>query len=336
MAFDTSGIRLKPCVDLFSTEASRQDASLEKIREIPLDQLVPFKDHPFKVIDDESMMDTVQSIREHGILLPLIARPMPDGKYEIVSGHRRSHAGKLAGLETVPVIVRELDDDAAVILMVDSNLQRENILPSERAFAFKMKLEAMKHQGQRADLTSGQVGQKLKWSVAMVANQSGDSIKQVQRYIRLTELLPELLDLVDERKLAFNSAVEVSYLNPEEQGWLAEIIDSEQSTPSLSQAQRLKRFSQDGKLTEDMVLAIMSEQKKPETERVVLQSRQISQYFSPSATPKEMETSILSMLDTAKEWRSYFPEDNTLDDVNRRMRKVLEGMKRTKSRAPER
>ena len=336
MAFDTSGIRLKPCVDLFSTEASRQDASLEKIREIPLDQLVPFKDHPFKVIDDESMMDTVQSIREHGILLPLIARPMSDGKYEIVSGHRRSHAGKLAGLETVPVIVRELDDDAAVILMVDSNLQRENILPSERAFAFKMKLEAMKHQGQRADLTSGQVGQKLKWSVAMVANQSGDSIKQVQRYIRLTELLPELLDLVDERKLAFNSAVEVSYLNPEEQGWLAETIDSEQSTPSLSQAQRLKRFSQDGKLTEDMVLAIMSEQKKPETERVVLQSRQISQYFSPSATPKEMETSILSMLDTAKEWRSYFPEDSTLDDVNRRMRKVLEGMKRTKSRAPER
>lgn len=336
MAFDTSGIRLKPCVDLFSTEASRQDAGLEKIREIPLDQLIPFKDHPFKVIDDESMMDTVQSIREHGILLPLIARPMPDGKYEIVSGHRRSHAGKLAGLETVPVIVRELDDDAAVILMVDSNLQRENILPSERAFAFKMKLEAMKHQGQRADLTSGQVGQKLKWSVAMVANQSGDSIKQVQRYIRLTELLPELLDLVDERKLAFNSAVEVSYLNPEEQGWLAETIDSEQSTPSLSQAQRLKRFSQDGKLTEDMVPAIMSEQKKPETERVVLQSRQISQYFSPSATPKEMETSILSMLDTAKEWRSYFPEDSTLDDVNRRMRKVLEGMKRTKSRAPER
>ena len=336
MAFDTSGIRLKPCVDLFSTEASRQDAGLEKIREIPLDQLVPFKDHPFKVIDDESMMDTVQSIREHGILLPLIARPMPDGKYEIVSGHRRSHAGKLAGLETVPVIVRELDDDAAVILMVDSNLQRENILPSERAFAFKMKLEAMKHQGQRADLTSGQVGQKLKWSVAMVANQSGDSIKQVQRYIRLTELLPELLDLVDERKFAFNSAVEVSYLNPEEQSWLAETIDSEQSTPSLSQAQRLKRFSQDGKLTEDMVLAIMSEQKKPETERIVLQSRQISQYFSPSATPKEMETSILSMLDTAKEWRSYFPEDSTLDDVNRRMRKVLEGMKRTKSRAPER
>ena len=338
MAFDTSGIRLKPCVDLFSTEASRQDASLEKIREIPLDQLVPFKDHPFKVIDDESMMDTVQSIREHGILLPLIARPMPDGKYEIVSGHRRSHAGKLAGLETVPVIVRELDDDAAVILMVDSNLQRENILPSERAFAFKMKLEAMKHQGQRLDLTCSQVGNKLqgKKSSEVLAEQIGQSKNQIFRFIRLTELLPELLDLVDERKLAFNSAVEVSYLNPEEQGWLAETIDSEQSTPSLSQAQRLKRFSQDGKLTEDMVLAIMSEQKKPETERVVLQSRQISQYFSPSTTPKEMETSILSMLDTAKEWRSYFPEDSTLDDVNRRMRKVLKGMKRTKSRAPER
>ena len=335
MAFDTSGIRLKPCVDLFSTEASRQDASLEKIREIPLDQLVPFKDHPFKVIDDESMMDTVQSIHEHGILLPLIARPMPDGKYEIVSGHRRSHAGKLAGLETMPVIVRELDDDAAVILMVDSNLQRENILPSERAFAFKMKLEAMKHQGQRNDLSLCQVGTRSR-ADEKLAQSVNESARTIQRYIRLTELLPELLDLVDERKLAFNSAVEVSYLNPEEQGWLAETIDSEQSTPSLSQAQRLKRFSQDGKLTEDMVLAIMSEQKKPETERVVLQSRQISQYFSPSATPKEMETSILSMLDTAKEWRSYFPEDSTLDDVNRRMRKVLEGMKRTKSRAPER
>lgn len=335
MAFDTSGIRLKPCVDLFSTEANRQDASLEKIREIPLDQLVPFKDHPFKVIDDESMMDTVQSIREHGILLPLIARPMPDGKYEIVSGHRRSHAGKLAGLETVPVIVRELDDDAAVILMVDSNLQRENILPSERAFAFKMKLEAMKHQGQRNDLSLCQVGTRSR-ADEKLAQSVNESARTIQRYIRLTELLPELLDLVDERKLAFNSAVEVSYLNSEEQGWLAETIDSEQSTPSLSQAQRLKRFSQDGKLTEDMVLAIMSEQKKPETERVVLQSRQISQYFSPSATPKEMETSILSMLDTAKEWRSYFPEDSTLDDVNRRMRKVLEGMKRAKSRAPER
>ena len=225
----------------------------------------------------------------------------------------------------VPILCTPGRNTQAVAEMVDGNVQRENVLPSERAFAFKMKLEAMKHQGQRLDLTCSQVGNKLegKKSSEILAEQVG--------FIRLTELLPELLDLVDERKLAFNSAVEVSYLNPEEQGWLAETIDSEQSTPSLSQAQRLKRFSQDGKLTEDMVLAIMSEQKKPET-----QSRQISQYFSPSATPKEMETSILSMLDTAKEWRSYFPEDNTLDDVNRRMRKVLEGMKRTKSRAPER
>ena len=280
----------------------------------------------------------MESIRQIGVVSPLIVRPDPEGGFEILSGHRRLHAAQLAGLETVPVIVKEMDDDAAIIFMVDSNLQRENILPSERAFSYKMKLEAMKHQGQRLDLTCSQVGNKLqgKKSSEVLAEQIGQSKNQIFRFIRLTELLPELLDLVDERKLAFNSAVEVSYLNPEEQGWLAETIDSEQSTPSLSQAQRLKRFSQDGKLTEDMVLAIMSEQKKPETERVVLQSRQISQYFSPSATPKEMETSILSMLDTAKEWRSYFPEDSTLDDVNRRMRKVLEGMKRTKSRAPER
>lgn len=336
MPKSNANLALKGLDEMFSTEESRQEQKREQVQQIPIEELFPFKEHPFKVLDDEAMQRTVESVAQYGVLAPLIARPRPEGGYEIISGHRRQHAAELAGLETLPVIVREMTDDAAVILMVDSNLQRENILPSERAFAFKMKLEAMKHQGQRADLTSGQVGQKLKWSVAMVANQSGDSIKQVQRYIRLTELLPELLDLVDERKFAFNSAVEVSHLNPEEQGWLAETIDSEQSTPSLSQAQRLKRFSQDGKLTEDMVLAIMSEQKKPETERVVLQSRQISQYFSPSATPKEMETSILSMLDTAKEWRSYFPEDSTLDDVNRRMRKVLEGMKRTKSRAPER
>lgn len=307
----------------------------EYIQQLSPDKLVPFQNHPYQVREDAALSELMESIRTHGILSPLLARPKGES-YELVSGHRRRLAAQKLGLKTVPVLVREMSDDEAVILMVDSNLQRENLLPSEKAFAYKMKLEAMKHQGERGDLTSGQVGQKLKWSVAMVANQSGDSIKQVQRYIRLTELLPELLDLVDERKFAFNSAVEVSYLNPEEQGWLAETIDSEQSTPSLSQAQRLKRFSQDGKLTEDMVLAIMSEQKKPETERVVLQSRQISQYFSPSATPKEMETSILSMLDTAKEWRSYFPEDSTLDDVNRRMRKVLEGMKRTKSRAPER
>ena len=331
-------IELASVDDLFSTEESRQDEQLEKIQEIPLSELHPFKDHPFKVKDDDAMIETADSIKKYGVLVPAIARPLPDGGYELVAGHRRRRASELAGKETMPVIVRDLDDDAATIIMVDSNLQRESLLPSERAFAYKMKLDAMKHQGERVDLTCSQVGNKLqgKKSSEVLAEQIGQSKNQIFRFIRLTELLPELLDLVDERKLAFNSAVEVSYLNPEEQGWLAETIDSEQSTPSLSQAQRLKRFSQDGKLTEDVVLAIMSEQKKPETERVVLQSRQISQYFSPSATPKEMETSILSMLDTAKEWRSYFPEDSTLDDVNRRMRKVLEGMKRTKSRAPER
>lgn len=331
-------VELASVDDLFSTEESRADAQREKVVEIPLSELHPFKGHPFKVKDDEAMMETADSIKQYGVLVPAIARPDPEGGYELVAGHRRHRASELAEKETMPVIVRDLDDDAATIIMVDSNLQRESLLPSERAFAYKMKLDAMKHQGERVDLTCSQVGNKLqgKKSSEVLAEQIGQSKNQIFRFIRLTELLPELLDLVDERKLAFNSAVEVSYLNPEEQGWLAETIDSEQSTPSLSQAQRLKRFSQDGKLTEDMVLAIMSEQKKPETERVVLQSRQISQYFSPSATPKEMETSILSMLDTAKEWRSYFPEDNTLDDVNRRMRKVLEGMKRTKSRAPER
>ena len=338
MPKNSLNVSLKGADDIFSTEESRQEQQREQVQQIPIGELFPFKNHPFKVLDDESMQRTVESVEQYGVLSPLIARPRPEGGYEIISGHRRQHAAQLAGLDTLPVIVRQMDDDAAVLLMVDSNLQRENILPSERAFAYKMKMEAMKHQGQRLDLTCGQVGHKLIGTKArdVLAEQVNESARNVQRYIRLTELLPELLDLVDERKLAFNSAVEVSYLNPEEQGWLAETIDSEQSTPSLSQAQRLKRFSQDGKLTEDMVLAIMSEQKKPETERVVLQSRQISQYFSPSATPKEMETSILSMLDTAKEWRSYFPEDNTLDDVNRRMRKVLEGMKRTKSRAPER
>lgn len=308
----------------------------EKVRVIPIKYIDGFPNHPFQVKKDKEMEKLMESIKTYGVLTPIIVRKKENERYEIISGHRRKRACELLGIELIQVILKDMTQEEAIIAMVDSNLQREKILPSEKARAYKMKLEAMKRQGERTDLTSGQVGQKLKWSVATVANQSGDSIKQVQRYIRLTELLPELLDLVDDRKLAFNSAVEVSYLNHEEQGWLAETIDSEQSTPSLSQAQRLKRFSQDGKLTEDMVLAIMSEQKKPEIEKVVLQSRQISKYFSPSATPKEMETSILSMLDTAKEWRSYFPEDSTLDDVNRRMRKVLEGMKRTKSRAPER
>ena len=299
MAFDTSGIRLKPCVDLFSTEASRQDAGLEKIREIPLDQLVPFKDHPFKVIDDESMMDTVQSIRENGILLPLIARPMPDGKYEIVSGHRRSHAGKLAGLETVPVIVRELDDDAAVILMVDSNLQRENILPSERAFAFKMKLEAMKHQGQRLDLTCSQVGNKLegKKSSEILAEQVGQSKNQIFRYIRLTELISELMDMVDEKKIALNPAYELSFLKKEEQVDLLDAMDSEQATPSLSQAQRLKKYSQEGHLTLDMMRVIMGEEKKSDLDRVTFTSDTLRKYFPKSYTPQRMQETIIKLLE---------------------------------------
>ena len=299
MAFDTSGIRLKPCVDLFSTEASRQDASLEKIREIPLDQLVPFKDHPFKVIDDESMMDTVQSIREHGILLPLIARPMPDGKYEIVSGHRRSHAGKLAGLETVPVIVRELDDDTAVILMVDSNLQRENILPSERAFAFKMKLEAMKHQGQRADLTSGQVGQKFQGraSVDILAEQADESRKQVQRYIRLTNLIPPLMEAVDTGKLKFVPAADyISHLTEKEQTYLQFLMERDEVSPSVDQAQRLKQISAEGKLENNIIDLIMREE-KPLERKVTLRNDRLQKYFPPSYTPKQMEEVIVKLLE---------------------------------------
>ena len=298
MAFDTSGIRLKPCVDLFSTEASRQDASLEKIREIPLDQLVPFKDHPFKVIDDESMMDTVQSIREHGILLPLIARPMPDGKYEIVSGHRRSHAGKLAGLETVPVIVRELDDDAAVILMVDSNLQRENILPSERAFAFKMKLEAIERTVGRPK----NVGQVVphyfgKRSTEVVAEGTGESYKQIQRFIRLTSLIPELLNMVDEKKIAFNPAVELSYLDESQQRDFLEAMNDTQNAPSLSQAQRLKKLAQEGHFSYDVAFAVMGEEKKGELDKVVIKNDTLRKYFPRSYTPKQMEDTIIKLLD---------------------------------------
>ena len=300
MAFDTSGIRLKPCVDLFSTEASRQDAGLEKIREIPLDQLIPFKDHPFKVIDDESMMDTVQSIREHGILLPLIARPMPDGKYEIVSGHRRSHAGKLAGLETVPVIVRELDDDAAVILMVDSNLQRENILPSERAFAFKMKLEAMKHQGQRLDLTCGQVGHKLIGTKArdVLAEQVNESARNVQRYIRLTYLISPILQMVDESRMAFNPAVEISYMTPEHQRWLQAEMELCEATPSLVQSRRLKEMSQSGTLTEHYLHTLLTEQKPNQRQKFFLNQSDVQRFFPPGYTPEQMQNTIFSLLKT--------------------------------------
>ena len=282
--------------DLFSTQASRDEAQREKVQEIPLEELHPFAHHPFKVLDDDCMKDTADSIREYGVLVPAIARPHPDGGYELIAGHRRKRGCELAGLKTMPVIVRELDDDASIIIMVDSNIQRENILPSERAFAYQMKLEALKHQGLRSDLTSGQVGQKLRLSVGTVAENTGESIKQVQRFIRLTNLIPALLDLVDSKKIAFNPAVELSYLTQKEQSQLVDTIESEQATPSLSQAQRLKKFSQEGKLTEESMLAIMSEEKKPEIGKVTLGTDTLRKYFPTNWTPKQMEDQILKLL----------------------------------------
>ena len=282
--------------DLFSTQASRDEAQREKVQEIPLEELHPFAHHPFKVLDDDRMKDTADSIREYGVLVPAIARPRPDGGYELIAGHRRKRGCELAGLKTMPVIVRELDDDASIIIMVDSNIQRENILPSERAFAYQMKLEALKHQGLRSDLTSGQVGQKLRLSVGAVAENTGESIKQVQRFIRLTNLIPALLDMVDNKKIAFNPAVELSYLTQEEQRQLVDTMESEQATPSLSQAQRLKKFSQDGKLTEESMLAIMSEEKKPEIGKVTLGTDTLRKYFPTNWTPKQMEDQILKLL----------------------------------------
>ena len=259
--------------------------------------LHPFKNHPFKVTDDESMLETAESITKHGVLVPVIARPREEGGYELISGHRRKRASELAGKETLPCIVRNLDDDAATIIMVDSNIQRENILPSERAFAYKLKLEAIKHQGQRSDLTSGQVGQKSKYSIEKIADQTGESYKQVQRFIRLTELVPELLDTVDAKKIAFNPAVELSYLKPHEQVQLMEAMDMEQSTPSLSQAQRLKKYSQDGKLTFDVMTAIMSEEKKGEPDKVTLTGEKLKKYFPKSYTPQQMEETIIKLLE---------------------------------------
>ena len=290
-------VELAPYDDLFSTEESRQDAKLEKIREIPLSELHPFKNHPFKVKDDEAMMETADSVRQYGVLVPAIARPDPEGGYELVAGHRRHRASELAEKETMPVIVRDLDDDAATIIMVDSNLQRESLLPSERAFAYRMKLEAIKHQGERSDLTSRQVGEKSQTSIQLVASQAGESQRQVQRYIRLTELIPELLDMVDEKKIAFNPAVELSYLKKEEQTNLLEAMDIEQATPSLSQAQRLKKFSADGKCTLEVMCAIMSEEKKGELDKVTLTGDKLRKYFPKSYTPQKMEETILKLLE---------------------------------------
>lgn len=301
MKSSAKNIVLKSVDDIFQTEENRADAQRERVQEIPLDQLKPFRNHPFKVRDDQRMLDTVDSIREYGVLVPAIARPDPEGGYELISGHRRKRGCEMAGLQTMPVIIRDLDDDAAVLVMVDSNIQREELLPSERAFAYKMKLEALKHQGARTDRTSGQVVQKSKLSVEIVAEQAGENYKQVQRYIRLTELISELLDMVDERKLAFNPAVEVSYLKRDEQRMLLEAMDAEQTTPSLSQAQRLKKFSQEGRLTEEAMSAIMSEEKKSDMDKVTLRSDTLRRYFPKSYTPKQMEQTIIKLLDVWKQ-----------------------------------
>ena len=281
-------VELASVDDLFSTEESRADAQREKVLEIPLSELHPFKDHPFKVKDDEAMMETADSIRQYGVLVPAIARPDPNGGYELVAGHRRHRASELAGKDTMPVIVRDLDDDQATIIMVDSNLQRESLLPSERAFAYKMKLEAVKHQGARTDLTSRQLVGKLEMA-DVVGEKAGDSGRQVQRYIRLTELIPELLDMVDEKKIAFNPAYELSFLKKEEQVDLLDAMDSEQATPSLSQAQRLKKYSQEGHLTLDMMRVIMGEEKKSDLDKITFTSDTLRKYFLRSYTPQRMQ-----------------------------------------------
>ena len=292
-------VELASVDDLFSTEESRADAQRERVMEIPLTELHPFQNHPFKVKDDEAMLETADSIRQYGVLVPAIARPDPDGGYELVAGHRRHRASELAEKETMPVIVRDLDDDAATIIMVDSNLQRESLLPSERAFAYKMKLDAMKHQGERVDLTCSQVGNKLdgKKSSEILAEQVGQSKNQIFRYIRLTELVPELMDMVDEKKIAFNPAYELSFLKKEEQVDLLDAMDSEQATPSLSQAQRLKKFSQEGHLSIDVMRAIMSEEKKSELDKVTLTSDTLRKYFPKSYTPQRMQETIIKLLE---------------------------------------
>ena len=292
-------IELASVDDLFSTEEGRQDAKLEKIQEIPLSELHPFKNHPFKVKDDEAMMETADSIKQYGVLVPAIARPDPEGGYELVAGHRRHRASELAEKETMPVIVRDLDDDAATIIMVDSNLQRESLLPSERAFAYKMKLDAMKHQGERVDLTCAQLGHKSdgRKSRDVLAEQVGQSKNQIQRFIRLTEPIPELLDMVDEKNIALNPAYELSFLKKEEQVDLLDAMDREQATPSLSQAQRLKKYSQEGHLTLDMMRVIMGEEKKSDLDRVTFTSDTLRKYFPKSYTPQRMQETIIKLLE---------------------------------------
>lgn len=285
--------------DIFETDESRAESQLERVQNISISELVPFKDHPFKVVDDEAMLRTTESIAQYGVLTPLIARPLEAGCYEIISGHRRAHAAELAGLTEVPVLVRQMDDDAATVLMVDSNLQRENILPSERAYAYKMKLEAMKHQGERLDLTSGQLGQKSVGAVSrdVLAEQSGESSRQVQRYIRLTNLIPELLEMVDQKQISFNPAVELSYLAPEEQEIFMQAMDEVQASPSLSQAQRLKKLAQEGDFTMESAREIMNEVKKGDLERVTFRNEQLRKYFPRSYTTQQMQDTIIKLLE---------------------------------------
>ena len=299
MPKNSLNVSLKGADDIFSTEESRQEQQREQVQQIPIGELFPFNNHPFKVLDDESMQRTVESVEQYGVLSPLIARPRPEGGYEIISGHRRQHAAQLAGLETLPVIVRNMDDDAAVLLMVDSNLQRENILPSERAFAYKMKLEALKNQGARSDLTCVQIGHKLNGAKArdIVADESGDNARNVQRFIRLTSLIPELLDMVDEKKIAFNPAVELSYLDEAQQRDFLEAMNDTQNAPSLSQAQRLKKLAQEGHFSYDVAFAVMGEEKKDELDKVVIKNDTLRKYFPRSYTPKQMEDTIIKLLD---------------------------------------
>lgn len=292
----SGNISLTSYDDIFETDESRAEKQLEHVQKISISELVPFKNHPFKVVDDEAMLRTTESIAQHGVLTPLIARPLEGGGYEIISGHRRAHAAELAGLTEVPVLVRQMDDDAATVLMVDSNLQRENILPSERAFAYKMKLEAMKHQGSRSDLTSSQVGTKLRTDQVM-AEELGESRNQIQRYIRLTNLIPELLEMVDQKQISFNPAVELSYLAPEEQQIFMTAMEEIQAAPSLSQAQRLKKLAQEGNFTPDTAREIMSEVKKGDLERVTFRNEQLRKYFPRSYTTQQMQDTILKLLD---------------------------------------
>jgi ParB family chromosome partitioning protein len=293
---------------LFSTEEDRQAEKLEKVQEIPVDKLIPFKNHPFKVVDDEAMLRTVESVSQYGVLAPLIARPREDGSYELISGHRRKHAAELAGMTAVPVIVREMDDDAATILMVDSNLQRETILPSERAWAYRLKLEAMKHQGDRGETTSRQLGEKS-WSVTKISQDANESERQVHRFIRLTYLIPELLEMVDQKQLAFNPAVELSYLSEEQQNQFIEAMEYAQTTPSLSQAQRLKKLAADGMCSLEAMCAVMSEEKKDMLDKVTFKGDELRKFFPKSYTPKQMQETIIKLL---TQWQKKRERDMSL------------------------